>query len=152
MRWQAGFESFPKKFGKRVGGVFSPVPREDRLFFAGFPASFFARFFPDLFCEPDAAAADFFKLAARSLALVGEAFLLGMAMIFRVEESHHRAVERVAMMRAETVAGPGAAQAAMPGWSRGARWHEGDAAGHRRRDEMRKAKFEKGKLKIEIRR
>jgi hypothetical protein len=74
-----------------------------------------------------------------------------MAMFFRVEESHHSAVERVAMMRAETVARPGAAQAAMPGWSRSACWHEGDAAGHGRGNEMRRAKFEKGKLKIEIR-
>jgi hypothetical protein len=77
-------------------------------------------------------ATEFFKLAERSLALLGKAFLLGMAMFFRVEESHHGAVERVAVMRAETVAGSGAAQAAMPGWSRGARWHEGDAAGHGR--------------------
>jgi hypothetical protein len=125
LRWVVCFDSFPKKFGEGVCGVFSPVPREDRLFFAGDPALFFAGFF--------------------------KIFLLGMAIFFRVEESHHGAVECVAMMRAETVAGSGAAQATMPGWSRGARWHEGDAAGHGRRDEMRKAKFEKGKLKIEIR-
>jgi hypothetical protein len=31
--------------------------------------------------------------------------LLGMAMFFRVEETNHGAVERLAMMRAETVAG-----------------------------------------------
>jgi hypothetical protein len=151
LRWQVGFDSFPEECGEGVGGVFSPVPRKDRLFFAGVPALFFAGFFAGLSCEPGASAAEFFELAERPLALLGEAFLLGMAMFFRVEESHHGAVERVAMMRAETVAGPGATQATMPGWSRGARWHEGDAAGHGRRDEMRKAKFEKGKLKIEIR-
>lgn len=152
MRWQVGFDSFPKKVGECVAGIWSPVPREDRLFFAAAPVSLFAGFFARLACEPDAAAAEFFEFAEGASAFPGEAFLLGMAMFFRVEESHHGAVERVAMLRAETVAGPGAAQAAMPGWSRGARWHEGDAAKHGRRDEMRKAKFEKGKLKIEIRR
>jgi hypothetical protein len=65
-----------------------------------------------------------------------------MAMFFRVEESHHGAVERVAMIGAETVAGPGAAQATMPGWSRDARWHEGDAAGHGCGHEIRKSKRE----------
>jgi hypothetical protein len=94
---------------------FSPVPREDRLFFAGVPALFFAGFFPGLSCEPGESAAESFALAERPSALLGDAFFLGMAMFFRVEESHHGAVERVAMMRAETVAGPGAERAAMPG-------------------------------------
>jgi hypothetical protein len=121
-------------------------------FFACFPAFVFAGVFAGLSGEPGATAAEFFELAERPLSLVSEGFLLGMAMFFRVEESHHGAVERVAMVRAETVAGPGAAQAAMPGGSRSARGHEGDAAGHGRRNEMRKAKFENGKSQIEIQR
>jgi hypothetical protein len=58
------------------------------------------------------------------------AFDFRMAVLFRFEESHRDAVERVAMVRAEAFAAERAMSAAVPGGGREG-WHECDADGHR---------------------
>jgi hypothetical protein len=53
-----------------------------------------------------------------------------MAVRFRVEKSHHRAVERLAVTGAESVAALGAAPTAVPIARAFARLHECDAERH----------------------
>ena len=66
-------------------------------------------------------------------------FGLGMARLFRFEESHHGSVERVAVIGAKTVSAESATRAAVPYGDRRAGLHECYAEGH---DERRKWKFE----------
>ncbi len=60
-------------------------------------------------------------------------FGLGMARLFRFEESHHGAVERVAVIGAKTVSGEGATRAAVPYGDGRAGLYECYAEGHEER-------------------
>lgn len=66
-------------------------------------------------------------------------FCVGMAVLFRIEQSHHGAVEGVAVIGAKTVSAEGATRAAVPYGDGPAGLHECDAEGH---EERRKWKFE----------
>jgi hypothetical protein len=63
-------------------------------------------------------------------------FGLGMARLFRFEESHHGAVERVAVIGAKTVSAEGATRAAVPKGGGRAGLHECDAERHEERRKM----------------